>query len=48
MLRHAKTADPERQPADYKAWHWVAGGIVCLGSGALLGAHVLGMIGSET
>jgi hypothetical protein len=48
MLYHAKTADAERQPAGYKAWHWVAGGAVCLGCGALLGAYAIGLIGGET
>ncbi len=45
MIRHAKRADPALQPDGYKAWHWWLGGLVCLGSGCLLGAYAIGMIG---
>ncbi len=48
ILRHAKTADPAEQPEGYKAWHWFLGGLFCLGSGGLLGAYAIGMIGGET
>jgi hypothetical protein len=37
MLNHARTADPAQQPPEYRSWKWVAGGIVCLGSGVGLG-----------
>jgi hypothetical protein len=47
MLHHAKAADPAEQPEGYKAWHWVLGGLGCLGSGGLLGAYAIGMIGGE-
>jgi hypothetical protein len=47
MLHHAKAADPAEQPEGYKAWHWVLSGLGCLGSGGLLGAYALGMIGGE-
>lgn len=47
MIHHAKTADPAHQPEGYKAWHWVLAGLGCLGSGGLLGAYALGMIGGE-
>ena len=38
---------PLDEPEGYKAWHWVLGGLGCLGSGGLLGAYALGMIGGE-
>jgi hypothetical protein len=47
MLHHAKTTDPEYEPEGYKAWHWVLAGLGCLGSGGLLGAYAIGMIGGE-
>jgi hypothetical protein len=47
MLHHAKAADPDQEPEAYKAWHWVLAGLGCLGSGGLLGAYVLGVIGSD-
>jgi hypothetical protein len=47
MLHHAKTTDPSQESDSYRAWHWVLGGLGCLGSGGLLGAYALGMIGSE-
>jgi hypothetical protein len=47
MFHHAKAADPPQQPQGYKAWHWVLAGLGCVGSGGLLGAYALGMIGSE-
>lgn len=37
MLQHARTADPQRQAPGYKAWHWTAGGVGCVGIGLLLG-----------
>ena len=47
MLHHAKIADPAQELEGYKTWHWVLGGLGCLGSGGLLGAYVLGIIGAE-
>jgi len=47
MLHHAKTTDPDDEPDGYKAWHWVLAGLGCVGSGGLLGAYAIGMIGGE-
>ena len=47
MLYHAKTTDPADEPEGYEAWHWVLGGLGCLGSGGLLGAYAIGVIGGE-
>jgi hypothetical protein len=45
MIRHARRADPLLQPEGYKAWHWWLGGLTCIGSGCLLGAYAIGIIG---
>jgi hypothetical protein len=47
MLYHAKTTDPADEPASYRAWHWVVAGLGFVGSGGLLGAYALGVIGGE-
>ncbi len=45
MLHHARTTDPARQPPGYRAWHWVAGGILCIGTGLVFGAYAVGFLG---
>ena len=47
MLYRAKTTDPAQEPGSYRAWHWVLGGLGFIGSGGLLGAYALGVIGGE-
>jgi len=47
ILHHPKTTDPADEPEGYRAWHWVLAGLGFLGSGGLLGAYAVGMIGGE-